>query len=53
MHYFIRELVKNDEIYIEFCKSKHKLIDIFKKPHWQFRTHNIGGVYVESLCGCN
>ena len=30
--HFIRELVKNKEICLEFCRSKYQLVDIFTKP---------------------
>ena len=29
---FIRELVNNKEIYLEFCRSEDQLADIFTKP---------------------
>ena len=31
-YHFIRELVENGDIKMEFCKSKQQLADIFTKP---------------------
>jgi hypothetical protein len=31
-YHFIRELVNNGDIYLEFCRSKEQLADIFTKP---------------------
>ena len=30
--HYIRELVKNQEIELEFCRSEDQVIDIFTKP---------------------
>jgi hypothetical protein len=29
---FKREIVNNDDIYLEFCKLKNQLVDIFTNP---------------------
>jgi hypothetical protein len=56
-YHFIRELVNNGEIYLEFCKSKDQLADIFTKPLardvFEFHRHNLGVVNVEALSGSN
>ena len=31
-YHFIRELVENGDIKMEFCKSEQQLVDIFTKP---------------------
>ena len=30
-YHFIRELINNDEIYLEFCKSEDQTVDFFTK----------------------
>jgi hypothetical protein len=49
-YHFIRELVNNAEIYLEFYKSKDQLDDIFKNPLakdvFKFHRHNLGVVDV-------
>ena len=42
-HHFIRELVNNKEICLEFCRSKDQLVDIFKN-HWQGIHYSISEV---------
>jgi hypothetical protein len=52
-YHFIRELVNNGEIYLEFCKSKDQLVDIFTKPLakdvFEFHRHNLGVVTLKHL----
>ena len=31
-YHFIRELINNGEIYLEFCKFEDQFVDIFTKP---------------------
>ena len=31
-YHFIRELINNGQIYLEFCKSEDQSVDIFSKP---------------------
>ena len=50
-YHFIRELVKNREIYLKFCKSKHQLVNIFTKPLakdvFEYHRQNLGVVHID------
>ena len=45
-NYFIRELVNNNEISMEFCRSENQFADLFTKPLgkelFKFHMKNIG-----------
>jgi hypothetical protein len=45
-YHFIRELVNNGEVVLQFCNSKDQLADIFTKPlaktNFEFQRHRLG-----------
>ena len=45
-YHFIRELVNNGEIYLEFCKFEDQLVDIFSKPlpknNFEYQREKLG-----------
>ena len=56
-YHFIRELVNNGEIYLEFCKSEDQLADIFTKAlpksNFEYLREKLGIIDVKFVNGKN